>query len=317
MVGGLGRNLRGLPVAALAVGVVLGSCTTSAPTVAPSLPPVAAAVPTSLAPSATSPAPTPTSGPSPIAAPSPSAVALPKPTAAPKPTLPPEFSLHVPVLTYHVIAPSSVASSYSLPGLDLDPTVFDAQLRLLKASGWRSITVDRLSRYLGAKQRPPRKTFVITIDDGHDDGYVYALPILRKYGFVATYYVVVDRVGTDHNLTWDEIRTLRANGMEIGNHTMEHLNLASHSAARVADEIEMAQAVLADHLGVVPTTLAYPFWAYDGVVVRAVRAAGLRMAMAKGPVPYEARSDQYFIPRFAIYASLSPRQLLAKIAPYG
>ncbi len=216
-----------------------------------------------------------------------------------------------------MIAPRSVASSYSLAGLDVDPSVFDAQLAHLRAGGWRSITVDRLSRYVAAKKRPPGKTFVITIDDGHDDGFIYALPILRKYGFVATFYVVVGRIGRPHTLTWAEILSLKAAGMEIGNHTMDHLNLTQLSAAQVAYEIDQAQRVLAERLGAAPTTFAYPYWAYDDAVVRAVRAAGLGMAMTLGSVPYEAQSDRYFVPRFDLYSSLSATELLAKIAPYA
>lgn len=263
------------------------------------------------------PMPAPTSEPTPVPTPVPTPTPTPVPTPVPTPTPIPEFSLHVPILTYHVIAPASVGSAYSLPGLDVDPAVFDQQLALLKAKGWRSITVDGLYRYLAAKQRPPRKTFVVTIDDGHDDGYTFALPILQKYGYLATYYVVAGRVGLPNNLTWDEIAKLQADGMEIGNHTLDHVNLTTQSAAQIANEINAAQQLLTEHLGTAPTTFAYPFWAYNSVVVRAVRAAGLPIALTNGSYAYESWSRRYDIPRFAVYASLSAAGLLATIAPYG
>jgi len=235
----------------------------------------------------------------------------------PAPTLKPGFSLHVPILTYHVIAPWSVASAYSQPALDIDPSVFDAQLALLKSKGWQTITVDRLYGYLAAKQRPPRKTFVITIDDGHDDGYTYALPILQKYGFVATYYVVAGRVGRLDNLTWDEIATLQADGMEIGNHTLNHLKLTTLSATQVAAQITSAQQLLTEHLGSAPTTFAYPFGAYDLTAIQAVRAAGLKMAVTTRRGAYEAWSVRDTIDRIGVDAGVTPAQVLAYVSPYA
>ncbi len=239
------------------------------------------------------------------------------PGTMPPATPTPEWSLDVPVLTYHVIAPWSVASAYSERGLDVDPAVFDAELHLLRASGWRTITLDRLERYLASRKRPPAKTFVITIDDGHSDGYTYALPILRKYGFVATYFVVAGRIGRVDDLTWAQVAGLKAAGMEIGNHTLDHVNLTLLSAAQVAYQIDAAQQLLTEHLGRAPTSFAYPFWAYDRLVIQAVRAAGLTTAVTKGPVPYEAWSDRFAVPRFEVYASTTAAEVLAKLAPYA
>jgi peptidoglycan/xylan/chitin deacetylase (PgdA/CDA1 family) len=237
----------------------------------------------------------------------------PAPTAAPTPV----FTLHVPILTYHVIAPWSVASSYSQPELDVDPAVFDAQLALLQSKGWHSITVDRLYRYLAAKQRPPRRTFVITIDDGHDDGYTYALPILQKHGFVATYYVVAGRVDRLDNLTWEQISTLAADGMEIGNHTLNHLGLTSLGAAEVADQVTTAEQLLTDHLGSAPTTFAYPFGEYDLTAIGAVRAAGLKMAVTTRDGASETWLSRYRTGRIAVYAGVTARGLLSMLDPFA
>ncbi len=313
----LGALLAVAAATSVTVGADLfGAPADQAPTAAPSL---AAAVspPTVEAPS--TPGPSPSQEPTPIPTPS----QLPKLSQQEVPrtllgsTPIPEWSLHVPILTYHVIAPWSVASAYSEPGLDVDPTAFDAQLALLKGNGWHSITVDRLYRDLAAKKPPPHKTFVITIDDGHNDGYTFALPILRRYGFVATYYVVAGRIGDVDSLTWAEVAALKAAGMEIGNHTMDHLHLTWLSAAQVAYEIDAAQQLLTEHLGTAPTTFAYPYWSYDSLVVRAVRAAGLRMAVTKGPVPYESWSGRFVVPRFEVYSSFSAADVLAKIAAYA
>jgi peptidoglycan/xylan/chitin deacetylase (PgdA/CDA1 family) len=96
------------------------------------------------------------------------------------------------------------------------------------------------------------------------DGALYALPILRTYGFVATFYVVAGRIGRANNLSWDQVAELAAAGMEIGDHTMPHVRLTRLTPAEIQHEINAAQTLLQARLGVAPTTFAYPFGAMIG-----------------------------------------------------
>jgi peptidoglycan/xylan/chitin deacetylase (PgdA/CDA1 family) len=257
------------------------------------------------------------------ATPSPTSFAAPSrctPTpTSPAPPIPePGFAVHVPILTYHVIAPRAVARTYALPGLDLSPKLFDTQLRALQRDGWRTITVSMLADFLAASVLPPPKTFVITIDDGHADGALNALPILREYGFVATFYVVVGRIDHADNLTWDQVAELAASGMEIGNHTMTHSALTVLPLAAIQNEISAAQALLSAHLCEAPTTFAYPFGAFNGTVVGVVRQAGFRMAVtSEGWGPYESWGQRLLVPRITVYASLSADELLVKIRAFS
>jgi peptidoglycan/xylan/chitin deacetylase (PgdA/CDA1 family) len=225
--------------------------------------------------------------------------------------------LHVPILTYHVVAPWPVARPYSLVGLDVTPAEFDAQLRGLRDQGWRTITVADLARLLATGARPDPRTFAITIDDGHRDGYTYALPVLRANGFVATFYVVAGRVGAGSYLSWDEIRTLQADGMEIGSHTVDHVPLAGLSAASLACEVNDAQAIFRDHLGAAPTTFAYPFGSLDGAAGAAVEAAGLLVAVTTHFGRAEAWSARFALPRIHVGPAATAERLLKLFATYG
>ncbi len=237
----------------------------------------------------------------------------------PAPSIPdPQFVVHVPILTYHVIAPRAVARSYALPGLDLSPELFDAQLRALQRDGWHTITVRKLADLVAASVPPPSKTFVITVDDGHADGAVYALPILRKYDFVATFYVVAGRIGRANNLTWDQVAELAAAGMEIGDHTMQHVALTWLPLATIQNEINAAQALLTAHLCEAPTTFAYPFGAFNGTVVGVVRQAGFHMAVTTERWgASESWAQRLVVPRITVYASVSVDELLAKIRAFS
>jgi peptidoglycan/xylan/chitin deacetylase (PgdA/CDA1 family) len=178
--------------------------------------------------------------------------------------------------------------------------------------------MSKLADLIAASVLPPPKTFVITIDDGHEDGAVYALPILRKHHFVATFYVVAGRVDNTGNLTWDQVAELAAAGMEIGNHTLTHVELTRLPLAMMESEINAAQALLTAHLCEAPTTFAYPFGAFDGTVVRVVRQAGFHMAVTtQSWGASESWGQRFLVPRISVYAWLSADELLARIRAFS
>jgi peptidoglycan/xylan/chitin deacetylase (PgdA/CDA1 family) len=261
----------------------------------------------------------------------PGAVPVPAP-ASDKAT---SFTLHVPILMYHRVVPRAEAGN-SLAGLVVPPQTFASQLSALAAAGWHTITLATLANDLDARLEPPAKTFVITIDDGWDDGYRYALPILDQYGFVATYFVIAGRIDEPNFLSSAELQVLVAQGDEIGDHTQDHVNLTSEGAAKVKYEIDVAAARIAQVTGFWPESLAYPSGYEDTRIVAAVAACQeLRIAVldkhlvveqapavkkpSASPAPrttvtlqsYETSSDRFIVPRIRVTPSTTPTELLA------
>lgn len=193
------------------------------------------------------------------------------------------FALHVPILMYHRIVPTALAGN-SLPGLVVSPQLFTAQLDALENAGWQTITMATLTSDLQAHTKPPARTFVITIDDGWDDGYTYALPILQKHGFVATYFIIAGRIDHPGFVNSAELQALVAAGDEIGDHTMDHLDLFNQPAAKETYEIDAAAARIAQVTGRWPQSLAYPSGGYSARAIAAVAACQeLRMAVVEEP----------------------------------
>jgi peptidoglycan/xylan/chitin deacetylase (PgdA/CDA1 family) len=213
----------------------------------------------------------------------PSSVPWATPVATPAVDARGSFVLQVPILMYHRIVPTAEAGN-SIPGLVVSPQTLSAQLDSLQAGGWHTITMAGLAGYMQAHIKPPSKTFVITIDDGWDDGYKYALPILAKHGFVATYFVIASRIDESDFLSSADLIALVAAGDEIGDHTMDHVDLARQSAQNLKYEIDTAEARIAQVTGVWPASLAYPSGSEDADAVAAVAACGeLRTAVIEGP----------------------------------
>ncbi len=315
-------------ILALVLGITLvaAACGSTSPTVVdptlgPSDPGVASPSP-SVSPSASPtdlamPTPSPSfEGPL-LDTPAPSPAPSPSPSPSPRPSLLTlGFTAHVPILTYHLISPVEQAGD-ALPGLVVAPELFSAQLDTLKAAGWHTITVARLAADLAASRRPPRKTFVITIDDGYDNGYTYALPILLAHGFSATFYVVAGRIGLMTSagpvLTAAHLQALQTAGMEIGNHTLNHLDLAAMLPAEVQVQILGATARLTALDGSAPATFAYPFGDRDPAVVAAVAQDGFTMAVTTIPGCTESYGYRFTAPRMRVGPGTQSSYLLAEV----
>jgi peptidoglycan/xylan/chitin deacetylase (PgdA/CDA1 family) len=122
------------------------------------------------------------------------------------------------------------------------------------------------------------KAVILTFDDGYKSQYTNAKPILDKYGYKATFYIVCNYVGGGEGLvhpnvrmTWEDIIALYNEGYDIGSHTMSHDDLDSQSEKGIEYEVGGSKECLFDH-GINPTSFAYPTntGAENAVVVNTV-----------------------------------------------
>jgi peptidoglycan/xylan/chitin deacetylase (PgdA/CDA1 family) len=171
------------------------------------------------------------------------------------------------------------------------PRHFEAHVSHLLRRGYRFSTAEQL--LLGGQpRRPARATAVLTFDDGFADALEVVVPILRRYGLRATFYLNPGRFGAQHELVSgaagrlldaDGVRALHAAGMELGSHGMTHTDLRTLDDAQLTEELAASRAAIEQLAGVPCRTLAYPFGLYDRRVARAAGAAGYELAFAWVP----------------------------------
>lgn len=222
------------------------------------------------------------------------------------------FEWHVPVLMYHAIATPAEATN-ALPGLVVSPSLFSDQLRAARRAGWRTVTAGQLARDMAAGTEPPPRTFVITIDDGREDGWTEAFPILQAFHFVATFFVPSARIGRPGDLSAAQVIALSQAGMEIANHSVDHVPLAHLPPAAARVEIADAQAAIAALLGAPPASLAYPFGSRDRQVIDDVAAAGIGVAFTTVAGCRETLSARLEAPRLRVSPATTPARLVGEL----
>jgi peptidoglycan/xylan/chitin deacetylase (PgdA/CDA1 family) len=102
------------------------------------------------------------------------------------------------------------------------------------------------------------RAVVLTFDDGYKSQYTNAKPILDKYGYKATFYIVCNYAEKNGRLKWEDITALYNEGHDIGSHTMNHADLSQTSKKETRYEIGESKQCLLNH-GINPTNFAYPF----------------------------------------------------------
>jgi len=222
----------------------------------------------------------------------------------------------VPILMYHQVAPWSVDGVK--PSLLVTPAAFAAQMRLLRLWGWRTLRLVELVALLEAGAPLPRRRFVLTFDDAFLGVARHAVPVMRGLGLTATVFVPTALVGTDTALDggrdhpakrlmgWDDLRTMRDAGFDIGAHTRRHLHLPRLTPDELRAEVAGSRDDLAAALGAGDgdALFAYPYGDWDPSVAAAVRDAGFAAACATRFGRVTAASDRFALPRISVGSSL-------------
>lgn len=182
--------------------------------------------------------------------------------------------------------------------------LFDDQMRYLAEHGYRVMQAGEVLRRWEAGEPLPARAVSITFDDGFADNLTLALPVLQKYGFPATIFVVAAWVGRAGFLTFSQMRDMIASGLiEFGCHGATHRRLDGLSPAMLETEIAHPKRTLEDELGASMLVFAYPFGSYgtwDSAALGAVRAARFRGAFTSVFGANTPASDRFLLRRSRI-----------------
>lgn len=176
-------------------------------------------------------------------------------------------------------------------------------MRLLWQRGYRTISVAQLIQALAQGADLPACPVIITFDDGNADLYTRAFPILQRYGFSGTLYLVVNYLDQPGFLSSEQVQELVAAGWEIGSHSFSHPNLAQVDGEALRRETEGSRQWLMNRFGRPIDSFAYPYGISSHAAQRWVRKAGYRAAMGVGPFTRHRLEQRYYLARFPVDAT--------------
>ena len=191
-----------------------------------------------------------------------------------------EKSYQVPILVFHSFGPAlAKKESWMQQHYRITTSVFEAQMKYLSDNGYHPVSFSAYVNSLKNNTKLPEKAVVLTFDDGWKTQYKYAVPILEKYNFTATFFVITNMMSSPYmNLT--ELKDLVAHGFDIGSHTQTHKILTTLSSKKLATELAGSKKTLEDKLGIKIHTIAYPNYRQNMIIRNAVKDAGYDGARA-------------------------------------
>jgi peptidoglycan/xylan/chitin deacetylase (PgdA/CDA1 family) len=218
------------------------------------------------------------------------------------------------VLMYHSVTPYDDDPFQ----VTVTPSRFADQMRWLARRGYRGTSVRELLEPT-ATGSPPRVG--LTFDDGYQDFFTEALPVLSDHGFTATVLVVAERLGGDNRwdhpgprkalMTAEQIRAVAGAGIEIGSHGLRHARLPPLDEPALLAEVFSSRRILEEVTGQPISGFGYPYGDIGEREVAAVRAAGYDYGCAVNRSPLTGR---YALPRTYVGDRDGSLRLLAKWA---
>ena len=175
-----------------------------------------------------------------------------------------EEPVQIPILMYHavhVMDPSEASNA----NLIVDPDLFEAQIKALSKAGYYFLTPEEAYKAFTENALPAKKVVWLTFDDGNEDFYTIAYPILKKYKAKATNNVITGFVkkGNAGNLTVKQMKEMMAHGMSFQSHTVNHPDLSATDKATQKVELTDSIDFLENKLNTKVNTIAYPSGRYN------------------------------------------------------
>ena len=202
----------------------------------------------------------------------------------------------VPVLMYHRI------DDRKNDTLSVSPDIFTRQMRFLKDNSYNVISVTELVRGIKNKKKFEHNTVAITFDDGYVNNFLYAFPILAKYDFPATLFLITDKVGESKEfVNWDQARLMMKSGITLGAHTRSHAYLPDiKDPEKLWEEIAGSKKIIEENTGCDVKFFCYPVGGFNEKVIQDVKKAGYEAAFTTNRGMDKFNNDLYALQRIKV-----------------
>lgn len=206
--------------------------------------------------------------------------------------------IKIPVVMYHYIEYVKDKGDTIRRGLNIQPHVFEGHLQSLQKHNYETYFVKDIPDILGGKIAYSTHSAILTFDDGYEDFYTDAFPLLKKYNIKSTIYVVNNFIGRKGFMNADQLRVLFQSGLvEVGAHTLDHWYLKNIASQSARLQIFESKKRLEELLGIDIKTFAYPYGAFQTETVDLVKEASFSAAVSVIPGTMQSQDNLFYLSR--------------------
>lgn len=207
----------------------------------------------------------------------------------------------VPIFEYHDLSEKPSNSKTFHSPYVLLKTKFFEQMRWLYQNGYKTLTIDDL-----LSGNMPEKSVILTFDDGHISNYKLAFPILKKFNFLGTFFIVPQFIGKKSCISKKHILEMHEEGMKFGSHSLTHPFLLSLSKEKVMQELLESKSKIESILKIKINHFSVPYGFYDKYLVRHVENAGYKSLVTEDFGYYKPNNSSFqILPRFTVKSHIA------------
>jgi len=259
---------------------------------------------------------TPTEAPPPTNTPIPLPTDTPRPPETPTPVpIPVSERKYVPILCYHHIREWRKSDVGDDRAYIVPPDIFEEQLQYLKKEGYQSVTSEQVYQYYANGRPLPDKPIMLSFDDNDDNQYTTAVPLLKKYGFNATFFIMTVTIDKENYMTSEQLKDLAKQGYDIQAHTWDHHMVTKYETEEDWQlQIVQPKKELEELLGQPVDFFAYPFGIYNAEAAEKVKSYGYKAAFRLSEVMDEDADPVFAIKRYIANPYFTQAQFEAVLA---
>lgn len=206
------------------------------------------------------------------------------------------FATEAVVLMYHRFG------NDKYPSTNIKLSQFKEHIKVLKDGNYNILPLSQVIKAIKEKKPLPQKSIAITIDDGYISVYKEAYPLLKEANFTFTLFVNSNAISVNSKnyMSWEQIRKLYKNGVEIGNHSASHLYMVKHSYEENLKDIKTANEKFLNELGFIPKLFAYPYGEFNNDTIKLIEEMNFSAGFGQHSSVISEDENIHSLPRFAL-----------------
>jgi peptidoglycan/xylan/chitin deacetylase (PgdA/CDA1 family) len=214
----------------------------------------------------------------------------------------------IPVLCYHQIRNYTPVDGSTARAYTVTPENFAAHMKMLADSGFHTILPDDLYYWLTLGRALPDKPVLITFDDNTISQYMNAVPVLKKHGFKAVFFVMTVSLNKPNYMSSAQLKELQQQGFVMGGHSWDHKNMRHYTDADWKVQLDDSFKTLEGITGEQPRFFAYPFGAWSQKSLGELQKRGIKLAFTLN-TKSDAKNPLLTVRRLLVAGSFSANTL--------